>query len=700
MKNRWSGAKASRFIRDYGKRFGKELALRTYSSRLIGEETALVLHGGGNCSVKAIRKNVLGKRVKALFVKASGYDLATIVPEGFCGLDLDYIKSLQSLKELSTEAMAAEMRTHLLDAHLATPSIEGLMHAFIPKKFVDHTHADAILALTNRKDGAKKVRDALGKNVIVLDYVVPGFALAKAVAEAFKKSPKSGGMVLMKHGLVTWGDTARESYKATVALVTKAEKFLAKTKRLKPASAEAVKKARQKYRKVAPLLRGLLAVPTGDADRPFKQFILRPLIAKETLGIVGNKRGKEIANTPPITSDHIIRTKPLPLWIDSLKYDNEKKLREQLAKAIDDYADRYDDYFKRYSKKIKTGLMRLDSLPRVIFLPGIGAVCAGRDAAEADVAKDITRNSLDVKTKIAQSGKYEGLSEEHIFEMEYYSMQHAKMGFADEPALRRTVALVTGAGGAIGAGICRELLENGCHVALTDLPGKHLNSLEDELKQFYGERVCAVPIDVTNPKSVAEGFSDVCEQWGGIDLVVINAGVAHVSSLAEMDSKKFQLLERVNVEGTLNILSESARHFKRQDAGGDIVLISTKNVFAPGAKFGAYSATKAAAHQLARIASLELAELGVRVNMVAPDGVFSEGTRKSGLWAEVGPDRMKARGLDEKGLEDYYKNRNLLKVKITATHVAKAVMYFATRQTPTTGATIPVDGGLPDATPR
>ncbi|MEJ2355871.1 MAG: SDR family oxidoreductase [candidate division WOR-3 bacterium] len=227
-----------------------------------------------------------------------------------------------------------------------------------------------------------------------------------------------------------------------------------------------------------------------------------------------------------------------------------------------------------------------------------------------------------------------------------------------------------------------------------------MNSFVDELKINYKEKVIGVGLDVTDPESVAKGFNAVIETWGGIDLVVINAGIAHVSSLTDMDTKAFRKLEKVNIEGTLHVLSESGRTFKTQGTGGDIVAISTKNVFSPGAKFGAYSATKAASHQLARIASLEFADMDVRVNMVSPDAVFSHGKRKSGLWAEVGPDRMKARGLSEKELEEYYKNRNLLKTKVTAEHVAKAVLFFSTRQTPTTGATIPVDGGLPDSTPR
>jgi NAD(P)-dependent dehydrogenase (short-subunit alcohol dehydrogenase family) len=262
------------------------------------------------------------------------------------------------------------------------------------------------------------------------------------------------------------------------------------------------------------------------------------------------------------------------------------------------------------------------------------------------------------------------------------------------------VAFVTGAAGAIGAGVCRGLLEANCRVAVTDLAGDRLDSLVGELKTVHGDRVIGVPMDVTDPESVASAIASIARTWARVDIAVINAGIAHVSTLKDMDLAVFQKLERINVEGTLLVLKEMARLFEDQGTGGDIVLVSTKNVFAPGATFGAYSATKAGSHQLARIASLELAPIGVRVNMVAPDAVFSDGERKSGLWQEVGPGRMKARGLDEQGLVDYYRSRNLLKEKVTADHVANAVLFFISHQTPTTGATIPVDGGLPDATPR
>jgi len=702
MKNKWSEAEASEFISKYGRKWGVDLAIRTYTSRLIGAEKELVLHGGGNTSVKGTFTDILGKPIPAIFVKASGHNLADIEPEGHTGLDLAHLQQLRNLSQLSDGAMVNELLTHRFQAQAARPSIETLMHVFLPPQYIDHTHADVILALTNRVDGKEIVRDALGDEVIVLKYVRSGFSLANAAAAAFAASPMSKGMVLLKHGLLTWGKTARASYEATIELVTRAERYLVKRGKspIKVRTVTSPAAARERYLQVAPILRGLLAVSTGNADWPHQRFILQPLITKEVLNLVDADQGKGIALTPPLTSDHLIRTKPLPLWIDDPQYDHISKLRGQLFTAIAEYARGYDAYFERHSQRMGAGLCRFDSRPRVILLPGLGVICAGKDVVEAAIVRDITAQTLTVKLKIASIGRYEGLSEKDLFDMEYFSLQQAKLEREDELPLQRSVALVTGAGGAIGSGICQELLRNGCQVALTDLPGANLNSLVNELKPKYRERVIAIPLDVTDPKSVALGFDQVIQAWGGIDLVVANAGLAHVSSLADMDPRAFGKLERVNIEGTLHIVSAAARHFKIQGTGGDIILISTKNVFAPGAKFGAYSATKAAAHQLARIASLELAENGVRVNMVAPDGVFSYGKRKSGLWAEVGPDRMRARGLDEKGLEEYYRNRNLLKAKVTATHVAKAVLFFATHQTPTTGATIPVDGGLPDATPR
>ncbi len=266
--------------------------------------------------------------------------------------------------------------------------------------------------------------------------------------------------------------------------------------------------------------------------------------------------------------------------------------------------------------------------------------------------------------------------------------------------LQNKVALVTGAAGAIGYGICEVLLENGCTIVATDLPGEKLDNFVKDLDQIVPSKSIGVPLDVTDTESTKKAFDTAFEKLGKLDIVIHNAGIAYVSKIVDMDIAKFQLLEKVNVDGTLIVLAEAGRRLIKQCKGGDIVIMSTKNVPSPSAGFGAYSCTKAASHQLGRIASLEFAEYDIRVNMVAPDAVFSEGKYKSGLWELVGTDRMKARGINEEQLHEYYRNRNLLKAAVTGRHVANAVLYLVTRQSPTTGATIPVDGGLPDATPR
>jgi NAD(P)-dependent dehydrogenase (short-subunit alcohol dehydrogenase family) len=385
--------------------------------------------------------------------------------------------------------------------------------------------------------------------------------------------------------------------------------------------------------RITPIIRGLLAEPTGEPDMPYAPVILKSVASREAVDFAGSA---ENANTDRYPSPLAKGQKP-PLFPDTGDVNGPaEELRVRLSEAVSDYSSRHN------------------SKPEIVCFRDAGILY-------------VKRNDDDDTANLPLRGK---------------------------------VALVTGAAGAIGYGVCCGLLENGCHLAATDLPGEKLDSFIADLKQIGGDRVMGTAIDVTNRESVVGGFETVIQTWGGIDILVVNAGIPLVVHLKDMDLDDFRKLERVNVEGALLTLKEIANHFILQGTGGDVIIVSTKNVPCPGAGFGAYSATKAACHQLGRIASIELAQYGVRVNMVAPDGVFSEGKYKSGLWAEVGPDRMRARGLDEEGLQEFYQNRNLLKAKITGRHVSNAVLFFATRQTPTTGVTIPVDGGLPDATPR
>ena len=703
MKNRWSDTEADAFIDRYGESHGEELARRTYTSRLIGAEPTLVLHGGGNTSLKASVRNVFGEEVPALFIKASGHDLATIDPEGHVPVDLRAMERLRVLDHLEDEAMVNELRTHLFTHDAATPSIETPVHAFLPGRFVDHTHADAILCLSNQLGGEQHLRNALGEEIPILPYVHPGFQLAREVALAQAAAPNARAMVWSHHGIIVWGDSAKENYDHMIDLVSRAEAYIEsqQSRPLKAKQATSAETAEKRLARIAPLLRGRLAREGEDPDGPRRRIVLRPLLTPQARALTDAENGRAIALSPPLTSDHLIRTHLLSAWVDEPAYEDEEKLAAQIDAAIATYAQEYRAYLERNRSRLSDEIRPFEALPKVILLPGLGAICAGEDARAALIARDITQQTLAAKTRIAgMGGTYRTPSEAELFSMEYRPMQHAKLARAKAAPLAGRVALVTGAAGAIGSGIAEHLLEAGAHVAVTDLGGDNLEKLAAALNQRFPDRVLPVALDVSDPESVSQGFGRVNAAWGGVDAVVINAGLAHVSSLTDMDLEQFRRLERVNTDGTLLLLAESARNMKQQGTGGDIVLISTKNVFAPGAKFGAYSATKAAAHQLARIASQELADDDIRVNMVAPDAVFSHGAKPSGLWAEVGPDRMKARGLDAAGLEAYYQERNLLKAAITARHVGRAVLFFLERPTPTTGATLPVDGGLPDATPR
>ncbi len=703
MNSRWSDTEAALVVKRYGASWSDALAHRVYSSRLLGAERGLVLHGGGNTSVKGTWTTALGELVPAIFVKASGADLAAIEPGSFVPLDLSYLRRLRALELLDDDAMVNEIRTHLFVHRGPMPSIETLVHAFLPATFVDHCHAGAILALSNQAGGAGHLVDALGDDVVVLDYVEPGFQLAGAAVRAMESFPRARGLALMRHGLITWGETARESYESTIDIVTRAEQYAAKRAtrgRTVVVSREDVAGAHDALASVGPVVRGLLARASGDADHPWDRVVVLPLVSDEILGILAADGAKLAQVTPALTTDHLIRTKSLPMWVDSPPFGNAAAFRAKAGAALSAYVNAYETYRERHRGLLAEGFTAaIDPMPRVVLLPGLGALCAGRDVADAVIARDITEHTLRVKHLISRMGSYEGLGERDLFLMEYRGLQHAKLARPARSLAGRT-AIISGAAGAIGAGIAHELLANGAHVAVTDLAGERLDGLTSELGREFPGHLVGVPMDVTSAESIAAAFRSVILTWGGLDLVIVNAGLAKVAPLTTMEVEDFRRLEQVNVEGTLLLLAEAGRHFSLQRTGGDIVVVSTKNVFAPGARFGAYSATKAASHQLARIASLEFAEVDVRVNMVSPDAVFSYGAWKSGLWAEVGPDRMKSRGLDEAGLEDYYRSRNLLKARVTAKHVANAVMYFATRQSPTTGATIPVDGGLPDATPR
>ncbi len=693
MESHWSDDDAHAYLERYADD-GELLALRVYTSRLLGAEASLVQHGGGNTSAKGEVVDLLGERREVLFIKGSGWDLATIEPAGLPTVDLAYLRRLRVLDGLTDEEMVNELRTHLLDASAPTPSVETLLHAFLPFRFVDHSHADAILALTNQADGEAHCRAALGEEILVLPYIMPGFPLALAVAELVEASPGARAIVLANHGLFTFDNDARVAYEHHVTLVDRAERYLAAHP---PATALCAAttpaEARRRAATLLPILRGLLH-RHDPADR---HWILDHRATPEILAFADDPEGRGLARTAPLTPDHVIRTKAHPMVVEGLDWADAGALRAALDRALEEFEEEYDVYFDENCAAKQVERTRLDPLPRVVLIEGVGQVAIGESAKAAVIAGDLYEHTVSTKTASRGLGPYRGLDLADLFDMEYWSLEQAKLGKQSPPPLAGKVALVTGAAGAIGATVAVRLAEAGACVCLTDIDEARLATAAARLA---GRPHLAVTADVTDTESVESMVAEVARRFGGLDVVILNAGIAHVARLSELTDGDLARVVDVNFQGYHRVLRGATHLFEQQGSGGDVIVNSSKNVFDPGAGFGAYSCAKAAAHQLGKIAALELAPLGVRVNMINADAIFGDEAIPSQLWAEVGPERMRARGLDGAGLRAYYRDRNLLKTEVTADHVAAGVLFFATRQTPTTGATLPIDGGIPAAFPR
>lgn len=693
MESRWSDDDARTYLDCYAGH-GETLALRVYTSRLLGAETALVQHGGGNTSAKGTVVDLLGDDREVLFIKGSGWDLATIEPAGLPAVDLAYLRRLRQLSALTDEEMVNALRTHLLDASAPTPSVETLLHAFLPFRFVDHSHADAILALTNQPDGEAHCRAALGDEILVLPYIMPGFPLALAVAELVEANPAARAIVLANHGLFTFDDDARASYDHHVELVDRAERYLAAHPAAAPLRATTTPaEARRRAAAVLPILRGLLH-RHDPADR---HWILDHRATPQILAFADDPEGRAMARTAPLTPDHVIRTKAHPMVVEGLDWGDAAQLRATLDRAMEEFVEEYGVYFDENCAAKQVERTRLDPLPRVVVIEGVGQVAIGETAKAAAIAGDLYAHTVATKTASRGLGPYRGLDLADLFDMEYWSLEQAKLGRQSPPPLAGKVALVTGAAGAIGAAVAERLAAAGACVCLTDIDEARLATAAARLASRPHLTITA---DVTDTESVNAMVAAVARRFGGLDIVVLNAGIAHVARLAELADADLARVVEVNFQGYHRVLRRAIHLFEGQGSGGDVIVNSSKNVFDPGAGFGAYSCAKAAAHQLGKIAALELAPLGVRVNMINADAIFGDEAIPSQLWAEVGPDRMRARGLDAAGMRAYYRDRNLLKTEVTADHVAAGVLFFATRQTPTTGATLPIDGGIPAAFPR
>ncbi|HEY5594041.1 MAG TPA: bifunctional rhamnulose-1-phosphate aldolase/short-chain dehydrogenase [Nitrospiria bacterium] len=686
MKSRWSDKEA---------RGLEGLDILVHTSRLIGMDSNLVVWGGGNSSVKVKGIDHAGRPVRILWMKGSGSDMRTIARKQFTPLRLDDLLPLMKRAQMTDDEMVAYQSKCVLEPGSPKPSIETLLHAFLPPTHIYHTHADAICALTDTPNGAETIEKVYGKKVAVIPYFRPGFLLSKKTGEAYAKTPGLRAIILDKHGLITWGESAKEAYRETIRMISEAERFIARHRRRSRSRAAqpAISKAFRDsiVAAVAPTLR-------GEISRG-KRMVLLYDDDPEALQFVNNPKAKSLSRIGPFTPDHLMHTKPWPLFleVDSPGRPDSEKIIAMLPKAVEQYRKRYTDYFNRHKTP---GVTMLDPNPRVVLIPGVGMFTTGKDRRASRIVRDIYLHAIGVIQDSAAISSYVSLSPRELCDFEYWPMENFKLTLLPpEKELSRRIALVTGAAGGIGKAVAERLAAEGAMVILTDIDLEKTREAAEAINQKRGEaNAAAVRMDVTSESSVRNAFEEAVRAYGGLDILVSNAGIAKSSPVDRLSLADWDRSIAVNATGHFLVCREALRIFKEQDLGGNIVVIATKNVLAPGKDFGAYSASKAAQAQLSRILAIEGAEDKIRVNMVNPDGVFQE----SGLWSkEIRQERAKAHGIPIGTLEDFYAQRNLLKLKILPGDVAEAVLFFASdRSSKTTGAILPVDGGVREAFPR
>jgi rhamnose utilization protein RhaD (predicted bifunctional aldolase and dehydrogenase)/NAD(P)-dependent dehydrogenase (short-subunit alcohol dehydrogenase family) len=674
MKNLWSDAEARAAVRQYAKQgVNEDLALRVYTTRLLGGEPRLVQHGGGNTSVKTAVEDRTGETVEVLCVKGSGWDMGTIEPPGLPAVRLKPLLKLAGLKSLSDADMVNFQRINLLDAAAPNPSVETLLHAFLPQTFIDHTHANAVLALVDRPDGQELAREVYGGRAAVVPYIMPGFALAKACKRVFEKERPAEGLVLDKHGIFSFGATAEEAYARMIALVTLAEKRL---KRGRPVQAKLPGKLAQPA-EIAPVLRGALASPIDRNEGRWARFVLEHRAGGRVMEFAGGRDLARYARAGVATPDHVIRTKPWPLILPAPEAGKAAEFAVAARKAVERYQIDYRAYFQRHNARAEPKKKPLDPMPRVVLVPGLGLWGLGASAKDARVAADIAETWISVVLDAEAGGRFQSIPEADIFDMEYWSLEQAKLGKQAEKPLQRQVAAVTGGAGTIGRAIGAALKREGAEVALLDL---------DEAKAREAAKAIGalgLACDVTDRGSVDRAFARIAAAYGGLDICVSNAGAAWQGRIGEVDDATLRRSFELNFFAHQHVAQAAVKIMRAQDTGGALLFNVSKQAVNPGPNFGPYGLPKAATLALMRQYAVDYGQDGITANAVNADRI------RSGLLTDaMVKSRSKARGVSERE----YLAGNLLGREVRAEDVAEAFLSLALARK-TTGAVLTVDGG-------
>ncbi|MBL8660722.1 MAG: bifunctional aldolase/short-chain dehydrogenase [Rhodospirillales bacterium] len=695
MDSRWSDADAEAAVERYTKQgFGLDLALRTYTTRLLGSEPKLVIHGGGNTSVKSVMRTLTGDTVEVLCVKGSGWDMARIEPAGLPAVRLDALRPLAAIETLSDEDMVNAQRGALLDATAPNPSVETLLHAFLPHTYIDHTHANAVLALTDQPDPAALCREVFGETMALVPYVMPGFALARRAMAAYGEQPAVEGMILLRHGIFTFGETAREAYERMIEKVTLAENRLARAGRTTVAGVSVHRRKPRSFapihlpqhpaaaERVAPVLRGLCAI-AGEGGQ-YRRWILDFRTSPQILDFVNGSDLARYSQQGTATPDHVIRTKRLPLVTPPADADQMAGFAAGARAAMADYRAAYHDYFVANNASQATKRTELDPVPRVILVPGLGLFGLGASAAEAGIAADLAETNVDVISAAETVGAFTAISEAEAFDIEYWSLEQAKLGKAAAKPLAGQVAVITGGGSGIGAACARAFRAAGAEVCVLDIDLARAEAVAAETKGL------ALACDVTDPEAVAAAFARALRRFGGVDIVVSNAGGAWQGRIGEVDEKTLRTSFELNFWAHQAVARIAVGIMTAQGTGGCLLFNASKQALDPGPDFGPYGLPKAALLALMRQYAVDYGRDGIRACAVNADRI-----RTGLLDEEMIAKRAKARGVSA----TTYMSGNLLGREVTAADVAGAFVHLALADK-TTAAVLTVDGGNIAASPR
>jgi len=648
-------------------------------SNRIGDDPSLVVYGGGNTSAKGLIIDHLGREQRVMWVKGSGADMRGSVDSDYPALRLDELLALRDRGAMSDEEMTDLVTRALLDPGARRPSIETLLHAFLPFTHIDHVHADAICALTNHANGQQITREALGDGFAYVDWIRPGFELSSIVGDLAHYE----GVVLAHHGLVTWAEDSDACYQRTIEVVDRAREFV-------------------EAHSIAP------GPPARHDDVPDDELEKLLLHLRGAVSRTGHRvlrvddRLREIADHPKLdtivaggvsSADHMLRIKPVSLALPSAD-------AESVTEAVDSYVQQYESYVERNSELMPEGYSGHDPVPRVVLVPGVGAITTGQHIKDASVAADIALHTHSVaRTVLEAFGDPKPLSDVETFRFDYWPMELYKLSLKPAPAeFSGRIAIVTGAASGIGRGIALSLARVGCSVALADLDAAGLDDVASAIVEAGGPDPIAIAGDQSDSDIVRRTVRSTVTHFGGLDGVVLNAGVGVTGSLTELTDAQWRSALDINLTSAFFLTRESMRVMREQGLGGSLVYVASKNAFGPGANFGAYSVSKAGMVQLMRIAALEGGSAGIRANAVNPDAVFDN----SKLWdGGLREERAAAHGIAPEDLEDFYAARNLLKRRVTTSDVAESVAFLLSdRSSRTTGSVVTVDGGVAAAFPR